>query len=500
MAKSRRGIILPVLGIILAVFLIVGSLQVATNSGWSFAGISFPPWLTGSGGSGSSGGIETVTVTGTNGLVTTTTITGNGGGTQSVIPSGQLSFKMVAVAQNSDGSNTTVFERSTLPAFAVIRVQGKQVNGIQASGVVAVETDNPMPSDAQAQFKLNFSVWIPDLAKGKWSYMVVTTPLIRNNTLALVQLNPMEVVSTDVFPTTGTANETRDVVFTITGQVNILSAQQLTLLSLTGTTYSSAEFNADGTVTVCTDCGSTPGGPTIGGVTLTPTSTTVKADDPCAGSKAPAWCTPTSPTTITKPPVNTVSQTATATQTATTWVYSYTQSVTQSVATTIYTAYTAFSATSAVTKEVPIGITITQNTNLGPAKPSSTPYSQIVTVTSTPSTTVGALPGSGSYTIVTRDRDQKVVNVKTVPQKIDLRQTQDYGPSARNKNDVNGLRPGKNGVLMGWLGEYQFFDTTYLVNWYAILIAVIVGLVIVGICSVGYIMGVKIARPKRRRK
>jgi hypothetical protein len=513
--KSRaKQLIPPVIGIILAAFLIVGSLQVATNSGWSFAGISFPPWLTGLGGGGGSGGIETVTVTGTNGLVTTTTVGGNPPPT-SIIPTGQLSFKMVAVAQNTDGSNTTVFEKSTLPAFAVIRVQGKQVNGIQASGVVAVLTDNPMPSNAQAQFKLNFSVWIPELAKGKWTYKVVTTPLIRNNTLAMVTLNPMSVVSSDVFPTTGSVNETRDVVFTITGQVNILSSQQLTLLSLTGSTYSSAEFAADGTVTVCTDCGSTtPGGPTLGGITLTPTSTvttgSVRLDDPCGGLKPATWCNPTPPTTTTKP-VGGLYSYPTVT-TAITYLWSYTQSYTQTSASTncLNAGYQVMgmceTATQTATPNVPVQVTITQNTNIAAvAAPAAIPYSQIVTVNpaSSSSSTGAACNTSksacGSYTVVTRDTTGKIVAVQDIPQKIDLQQTQDYGPSARNAQDLNGLRPGKNGFIMGWLGEYQLFDVTYLVNWYAILIAVIVGLVIVGICAVGYIMGVKITRNRRRR-
>lgn len=117
--RSRSGltakdVIVPVMGVIIITLLLVGTFQVATNSGWTFRGVSLPPWMTGQGGAPSTG-TSVFTVTGTNGVVST--ITGTGGG-QTIIPSGIVSFKMVAVAENSDGTNTTVFERSTLPAFS----------------------------------------------------------------------------------------------------------------------------------------------------------------------------------------------------------------------------------------------------------------------------------------------------------------------------------------------------------------------------------------------
>lgn len=359
-----------------------------------------------------------------------------------------------------------------------------------------------MPSDAKAQFKLNFSVWIPDLHRGKWSYKVVTTPLIRNGTFALVMLDSMHVLSTDVFPgsATGTANETRQVIFTVTGQVQVQNPQQLTLLSLTGFTYSSAEFSADGTVTVCTDCG----GGGAGGITLTPTTVKASIKDPCDVSNPPAWCTPppsaaecaaipNQPGCKTTEPVTepgpTTTATTTTSQTATTYVYSYTQSY------TVITSQTSVGTGYCYTPGVCQSVTKTAT--------STVPTQAIVTATltqrsftGTPTHTEEISCTRHSCLVVDVDADgDPIGSAHTVTQTVDVQESGEW-LAAGNPESVGARPRQEGGIMYQWLQRFEFLDTTYLVNWQAVLAAFIVAGASVLIFMAGYFL----ATHKRKRR
>ena len=457
---------MPVAALVIILMLLVGTFQAATTNGGSFFGISIPPWMTGQNGGGSGSNIPPT----------------------AIIPSGAVRFKMVAVAENMDGTNTTVFEQSTLPAFATVSVHGKAVKGLTASAIAAIQLDEPVPSDARAKFNVNFTVWISKLNKVKWSYTESTTPLIRNGTLAFVLLPTMSVATSEVFPSAGSASETRTVTFAIDGHVTILSGQQLPLFSLVGSTFSSADFNADGSVVVCTDCG----GGGSGGITLTPTGGETRYDDPCWGPKPEAWCNPESPQTEsqTRSVGGQTTQGASSALMYTSYVnsatYTNTQFSTVAGQTCNYNPNGYYCNSVTQTETVPA----TQTVKVSLTKALSTAqttYSTIVSVTTDSR-------GNSKMTIRTIDKNGNVLDESTVET------LKGYG----TKGSGDGATPikwkGAHMYVESWLSRFDLGGTTYIVNFSAILVALIAGLAGTGILVLGFLVFKATLGKKRKRR
>lgn len=209
-----------------------------------------------------------------------------------IIPVGQVSFKMSLIATYTDTTQETIFEKSSLPGLALIQVHGKQVKHVDALAVVAIATDKPLSSQANAHFILNFTAYNEQLNKMKWFYRELDSPLVNNNTLAIATLPALRVLPEEVFEdrvhqcTTPDANgvvvcrsltpeqtqigETRRMDWTINAQVTITDPAYPTLsLIRSGSSLAFADFNADGSWGGgCTNCGGPT--PTIGGaVTVT---------------------------------------------------------------------------------------------------------------------------------------------------------------------------------------------------------------------------------------
>mgnify|MGYP007084714548 CR=1 FL=1 len=246
---------------------------------------------------------ETGTITYPNGTTSQVTL----------IPADQVSFKMSLIATYEDGSTQTIFEKSTLPALAVVRVAGKPIRNVQALAVVAVASSQPLPASARALFALNFSAYIEKLDREKWIYREVESPLISNGRVAVTVLPPFQVLGDDVFPVkpvvkcvepqlgstegggcttiTVAQNEQRRVNWALRARV-IIDAPGYQRLDLLGSTLAFADFNYDGSIIGgCTDCGTIDtgtggGGPvTIAGpIDLTVTTGTTTGTTPVASA------------------------------------------------------------------------------------------------------------------------------------------------------------------------------------------------------------------------
>jgi hypothetical protein len=248
---AKYGIALLLIGVVIFFF------PTGTSAGniWT-AIVGSSPWIVGSNG-------QTTT---TSGGTTTTTL----------IPSGAVDFKMSLVASYSDGTNETVFSKSTLPGLAVVSLHGKQVREVDAFAIAAVQTSSPLASGSYAHFDLNFSAWIPALNKVKWTDYSITVPLINNGTLALATLPPLPVLPSDAYSDNPKNATSREVDWTVLAVVDVYNAAGVKQLSLLNNDLSSLTLNWDGTiVTGCTDCGGSTGGTgggssggtTIGGIT-----------------------------------------------------------------------------------------------------------------------------------------------------------------------------------------------------------------------------------------
>ena len=125
---------------------------------------------------------------------------------------------------------------------------------------------------------MNFTYCIETLNVCTWRYREVATSFLPSGTVALAIMPTMRVLSTDVFPTTPNAKESRKVLWNMKATVTVTDPKypQLSALPLTGSTEAMVSFNADGSIiNGCTDC--IPDGTTIGGgITLT-TGTTSTA-------------------------------------------------------------------------------------------------------------------------------------------------------------------------------------------------------------------------------
>jgi hypothetical protein len=209
---------------------------------------------------------------------------------RTIIPTG-ISFKMSLVATYQDGSNSTIFEKGSLPQIAVINVGGKQIDHIDALAAVAVGLQEPLSSQARALFKLNFTAFIGGRNQMKYLYREVDSPLFMNGTVVMAVLPALRVLGSDVFPsgvglpvqcttqTVGTSyqstcvtRENRRVDWNILALVQIndpTTANQLSFIP--GQSYAFADFSYDGSLTNgCTDCGG--GGGSGGG---TPSSRSI---------------------------------------------------------------------------------------------------------------------------------------------------------------------------------------------------------------------------------
>jgi len=276
-----------------------------------------------------------------------------------VIPSGQVGFKMSIVATYDDGSTETIFEKSTLPGLAVI-LNGKAVSSISAVTLAAVGLTSALPSGTYAHFELNYTSLISDKTDNchlqydnagapltgsvtcsqmpkKFTprlignYRVIDMPLVSNGTLAVAALPALNVLSSDVFPTSVTNSDKRSVEWTVRARVTINAPSGQ--LSFLGSDLAYADLAFDGTLTGgCTNCGTGTG--TLGGVTITPiTGEFSFTDDPCyrtgtcgGGHTTEPHTTEPGHTTVAGATVQTIEQTQTVGQTE---VFTYaTKSVT----------------------------------------------------------------------------------------------------------------------------------------------------------------------------
>jgi hypothetical protein len=193
---------------------------------------------------------------------------GTGGTNQqaTLLTSGTVNFKMSLVSTYTDNSTETLLEKSTLPGLAIISIHGKTVREITAYALIAVTTNQPMPSGTVARFESNFTSCIQDLNRCKWNYQVTTSTFVGNNTsMAAVGLPPFAVLPIDVYPTalaSGTV-ASRRVTWTLTAHVTA-TPPGYNQLNLLGDTYSYADLSYDGSITgACTDCAGS--GSIIGG-------------------------------------------------------------------------------------------------------------------------------------------------------------------------------------------------------------------------------------------
>lgn len=317
--RAKPGdVLLPLVCLLLIVFLVLGGVQVATQNGWTLGNIGIPPIQSGS--NGSSGTAEN----------------NPSNAPTAVIPTGQVSFDMAIVAYYSDGSNETLYERSTLPNNVawIPQVHGKNVDRLQGNAVAAIATDTPLPANSIAHFKMNFTVFISRLNMSKWMYREEDVPLVAQNTVALAILPPFPVYGNDVFPSTSglSGSEVRAVTWKADVSVTVRDPNGLTVLGpLAGIDLSQASFNLGGNIQVCTDCappaapvGPTPAPPSgkIGGIDLSGGSGgTTNVPDPCSRSSPPSWCTQT--TTAAQPTQSQLPQTTTQTIASATWTNTF---------------------------------------------------------------------------------------------------------------------------------------------------------------------------------
>jgi hypothetical protein len=487
-----------VAGFILSALLILSLAQVATQNGWTFPGIDIPPIQFGNNGSTISGG----------GTIP-------GGGTAAVIPTGVLSFKMALVANYEDNTQEVLYEKSTLP-FNLIQIHGKVVRRVDAQAIAAIALDEALPSDAQAHFMLNFSAWIGRLNVSRWIYRDMYTPLIQNGTMALAMLPTFSVLSTDVFPTApvcrdsggnqiGCLAENRQVIWTVDATVEILNAQGQKLLSLIGNTLSSATFNLDGSLDVCTDCG---GSSTPGGVYFTPGGAHMDLPDPCERSKPPSYCNPPAPPGGTTEPKTTEprstqpgpTETASETkaQSKTTISYVYTLAVTQ-------TATSRSMSTFYVTSGCLYGGGCVTQTRTATNIKTATNTQDVLVVGSR---TEGEYTGGGtSYSEISGQTDTGAVRIINHDADGNPTGTDFIEPNTRDSNSgggwtaaggvygSEGARPsvagGTGPTPLTWLWDVQFGTETYRVNMWAVIVASLLASMMVGCLFAGYFFGMK---------
>jgi hypothetical protein len=490
-----KDLVLPVAGFILSALLILSLAQVATQNGWTFPGINIPPIQFGNNGS---------------------TITGGGtipgGGTAAVIPTGVLSFKMALVANYEDNTQEVLYEKSTLP-FNLIQIHGKVVRRVDAQAIAAIALDEALPSDAQAHFMLNFSAWIGRLNVSRWIYRDMYTPLIQNGTMALAMLPTFSVLSTDVFPTApvcrdsggnqiGCPAENRQVIWTVDATVEILNAQGQKLLSLIGNTLSSATFNLDGSLDVCTDCG---GSSTPGGVDFTPGGAHLDLPDPCDRAKPPSYCNPTSPPPppgTTKPEPGTTQEgpiSETKSQSKTTISYVYTVAITgtvtsRSMSTFYVTSGCLYGGSGCVTQ-----------TRTATNTKTATNTQDILVVGSR---TEGEYTGGGiSYSEISGQTDTGAIRIINHDADGNPTGTDFIEPNTRDSNSgggwqaaggvygSEGARPpvagGTGPTPLTWLWDVSFGTETYRINVWAIIVASLLGSMMVGCVFTGYWIAVR---------
>lgn len=223
------------------------------------------------------GGVTSLTGGGNNGSTGTYangTLIGNG----IIVPASVISFKTSIQADYSDGSTETIYQASNLPGLAIISVHGKPIRDVTALEVVALAFKKPAPAGTMVTFSTNVTDQIEGVSAGWW-YRQVQTPLVANNSLALMAFPPVSVLPTDIFPAGQSLNSNvqRRVTWdaSVTATVQAPPGYSLSLISISGDSISFAEINGDFSLgSGCTNCGGTSGpggGPTGGGTTASGT-------------------------------------------------------------------------------------------------------------------------------------------------------------------------------------------------------------------------------------
>jgi hypothetical protein len=226
----------------------------------------------------------------------------------SLIPSGVVSFKMQLIANYTDGSNQTIYEKSTAPGLGLnlISINNRPLDGMIGIGVAAVNASQggqPLPSGTLAVFVLNFTSCVEETGFCRWHARSVSSPFVANSTIAMAVMPAMIMKAFDIFPTTpATIHAERHVDWNLTATVQVQppAGYSLNLVPYRGFMISTATVNFDGSVSGCTDCGGGSGGnppttpptqTTMGGVTVRTTKTGPAPE--CSG----ASCGPTPPKT-----------------------------------------------------------------------------------------------------------------------------------------------------------------------------------------------------------
>jgi hypothetical protein len=314
--EAVKSVLLPVSGFILAVFLLFGSYTAAQNVGISFPSIGIPTWITGS--TGSSGSSTVGAISSWNGQEW---VIVNGGVT--LIPPGVIASKMSLVASFTDNTNETIFENSTLPgtAFALIpTIHGKQVRSMTALAAVAVlqPSGQNLPEGAKADFRMNFTAYITQLSRAKWSYVERIVPFMNNGSIAMAVPPAFTILPAEVFPDSPTGTGSRQVAWNLHVEVTITAPNRESLTLIPVNDISSANWDFSGALSGgCTDCGgnSAP----MSGVKIDEKTGTVSVSNPTAtsstspGSNPPPPTVPHSETATAAPQVASVSLGCTAT-------------------------------------------------------------------------------------------------------------------------------------------------------------------------------------------
>jgi len=232
-------------------------------------------------------------VQGINDIFGSSILVGSTGGTMTLengtsiqlswFPVDQVSFKMSLNAYYDDGTNATIYEKSSLPKLSSLAlvggsasIGGKKVKHVDAIAVVAINSSRSLPSTATAHFLMNFTACIHELNTCKWFYRDLTSPLVKDGTLAIAVLPPLSILPEEVFGDNPTSQKIRRVDWTVTAQVSV-TAPGYQPLSLTGGTGSFLDWHWDpqtGSLVLggaCTDCGT----PTTPSVPSTPSEITI---------------------------------------------------------------------------------------------------------------------------------------------------------------------------------------------------------------------------------
>jgi hypothetical protein len=227
----------------------------------------------------------------------------------SLIPSGVVSFKMELIANYTDGTNQTIYEKSTAPGLELnlISINNRPLDGMIGIGVAAVnatQSGQPLPSGTFAVFILNFTSCVEETGFCRWHARSVSSPFATNSTIAMAVMPAMVMKAFDIFPTTpATIHAERHVDWNLTATVQVQppAGYSLNLVPYRGFMISTATVNFDGSVSGCTDCGGGSGGnppttpptqTTMGGVTIKTTKTGPAPE--CSG----AACNPPEPPQI----------------------------------------------------------------------------------------------------------------------------------------------------------------------------------------------------------